>query len=97
LGGEDDLITISDESGDGPRSTGDHVADKGIETPQVEGQTPWPTGLRVIKEEKKKKDEEDQMRKKEEEEKKKKEEEEERRLLEQQRQQELQEQQRQQQ
>jgi len=37
---------------------GDRVADKEVETPQVEGLTPWPTGLRVIEEKKKKKDEE---------------------------------------
>ena len=91
MGEEGDPITISDESGDGLRLTGDRVADKGVETPQVEGWTLWPTRLRAAKEEKKKKDEEEQRRKKVEGEKKK--EEEERRLLEQQRQQELQEQQ----
>ena len=58
LGGEGDPITISDESEDGPRSTDDCAADKGVKTPQVEGRTPWPTELCVVEEEKKK-DEED--------------------------------------
>jgi hypothetical protein len=31
---------------------------KSVETPQVEGRTPWPTGLRVVEEEQKKKEEE---------------------------------------
>jgi len=59
----------------------DRFTGEGAETPQVEGQTPWPTGLCVIEEAKKKKDEEEQRRKEEEEEKQ--------RLLEQQQQYEL--------
>jgi len=85
LGGEGDPITISDESRDGLRSTGDHAVDKGTEVPRVEGRTPWPIGLHTIKEDKKKKNEEDQRRRREEE-KKKEEEEEEQRLSEQRRQ-----------
>jgi len=69
LGGEGDPINISDGFGDGPQSMGDRVVDKGAEIPQVEGQTPWPTGLRAIEVEKKK-NEEEQKRKEEEEEKK---------------------------
>ena len=71
LGGVGDPITISDESGDGPRLTCARATDKGVETPQVKGRTPWPIGLHSI-EEKKKKDEEE--RRKEEEGKKRKEE-----------------------
>ena len=75
LGGEGDLITISDEARDGPRSMGDRTVDKGAEMSRVEGWTSWPTGLRAIEEEEKKKNEEKQRRKEEEEEKKKREEE----------------------
>jgi len=53
-----DPITISDESGDGPRSIGAHVADNGVETPRVEGRAPWPIGLHSVEEKKKKDDEE---------------------------------------
>jgi len=53
-----DPITICDESGEGPCSTGTHVADKGVETPKAEGWTLWPIGLHSV-EEKKKKDEEE--------------------------------------
>jgi len=52
--GVGDPITISDESGDSPRSTGAHVADKGVETPKAEGRTPWPIGLHSVEEKKKK-------------------------------------------
>ena len=60
MGGEGDPITISDESRDSPCLTGDRVADKSVETPQVVGRTPWPIGLHTIDEEKKKKNEEEQ-------------------------------------
>jgi len=56
-----DPITISDESGDGPRLTDTHATDKGVETLQVEGQTPWPIGLHSV-EEKRKKDEEERRK-----------------------------------
>jgi len=56
-GGVGDHITISDESGDGPRSTGARVTDKGVEIPQVEGWTPWPIGPHSIEEAKKRKNE----------------------------------------
>jgi len=55
LGGEGDPITISDESREGLPSSGDHVVAEGSEIPQVEGRTPWPTGLHTVEEEKKKK------------------------------------------
>ena len=74
LGGEVDPITISDESRDGPCSTGDRAVDKVTKVPRVEGQTPWPIGLHSVEEEKKKTEEEQRRRK---EEKQKKEEEEE--------------------
>ena len=56
-----DPITISDVSGDGPRLTDARATDKGVETPQVEGRTPWPIGLHSV-EEKRKKDEEEQRK-----------------------------------
>ena len=83
LGGEGDPITISDESEEGPPSTGDRVSDKEAKVPQNEGRTPWPIGLHAVEEEKRKKNEEEQRRKEEEE--KKKREEEKQHLLEQQR------------
>ena len=47
-----DPITISDEPG---------APDKGVETPRVEGRTPWHIGLHYI-EEKKRKDEEEKRK-----------------------------------
>jgi len=44
-----DPITISDESGDGLRLTVARTTDKGVETPHVEGRTPWPIGLHFVR------------------------------------------------
>jgi len=63
-GGVGDPITISDESGGGPYSTGTHVTNEGVETPQVKGRTPWPIGLHSVEEAKKRKDEEEQHKRK---------------------------------
>jgi len=79
-----DPITISDESGDGPRSSGARVTDKGVETPQVEGPTPWPIGLHSVEQGKKRKNKEEQQKRREEEKMKKEEEGAQRRLQEQQ-------------
>ena len=66
-GGMGDPITISDESGDGLRLTVARTTDKGVETPHVEGRTPWPIGLHFV-EEKRKKDEEERRKEEEEQE-----------------------------
>ena len=79
-------MTISDESGGGPRLTGGRTMGEGVETPQVEGRMAWPIGLHSVEEEKKRKNKEEQR--------KRREEEEQRRLLKQQHQQDPQEQQR---
>ena len=63
-GGVGDSITITDESGDGPRSTDAHATDKGVETSQATGRTPWPIRLHSVEE--KKKDEEEQRKEEEE-------------------------------
>ena len=49
-----DPITISDESGDNPRSADVRAMGKGVESPLVVGRTPWPIGLHSIEENRKK-------------------------------------------
>jgi len=58
LGVEGDLITISDGSGGDGTSRDARPTDEEASTSLVAGRTPWPAGLRSIKEQRKKEEEE---------------------------------------